>query len=107
MLLYANDMVFFSADPGNLVLMLQCMDATPEWFAMRVNAAETKVMLVSKGESRLSADVAISGGPIEKVDSFKYLGGDFDLERQLDNRGECPQGLGTGCLCPTFGRVAE
>jgi hypothetical protein len=30
MLLYANDMVFFSADPGNLVLMLQCMDATPE-----------------------------------------------------------------------------
>jgi hypothetical protein len=68
-------MVFFSADPGNLVLMLQCMDAATERFALRVNVAKTKVMSVGKGESRLSAVIAISGGPRKRVDSFKYLGG--------------------------------
>ncbi len=46
---------------------------------------KTKMMSVGKGESRLPADIAISEGPMERVDSFKYLGGDFDFERQLDS----------------------
>jgi len=50
LLLYADDMVLFSADPGNLVLMLQCTDAAVERFALRVNAAKTKVMSMGKGE---------------------------------------------------------
>jgi hypothetical protein len=79
LLLYVDNMVFFFADPGNLVLMLQCMDAAVERFALKVNATKTKVMSVGKGESRLPTDVAISGGPVERVDSFKYWG-DFDLE---------------------------
>ncbi|CAK9869750.1 unnamed protein product [Sphagnum jensenii] len=29
------------------------------------------------------------------------------IERQIDSRGECPQGPGTGCLCPVFDRVVE
>jgi hypothetical protein len=90
LLLYVDDMVFFFADPGNLVLMLQGMDVAAERFALRVNVAKTKVMSVGKGKSRLPAVVAISEGPIERVDNFKYLGGDFDLERQLDSRSECP-----------------
>jgi hypothetical protein len=53
------------------------MDAAVERFALRVNAVKTKVMSVGKGESRLLAVVAINGGPVEKVDSFKYLGGGF------------------------------
>ncbi len=77
LLLYADDMVLFFANPGNLVLMLQCMDAIAEWFALRVNDVKTKVMSVGKGESWLPTVVAISGGPVERVDSFKYLGGGF------------------------------
>lgn len=51
LLLCVNDMVFFFADPGNLVLMLQCMDAAIERFTLRVNVAKTKVMSVGKGKS--------------------------------------------------------
>jgi hypothetical protein len=61
------------------------MDVVAKRFAMRVNAMKTKMMSVGKGESRLPADIAISEGPMERVDSFKYLGGDFDFERQLDS----------------------
>ncbi|CAM6012358.1 unnamed protein product [Sphagnum balticum] len=36
--------------------------AQRKWFAMRINAIKTKVMLVGKGDSRLLATVTISGG---------------------------------------------
>jgi hypothetical protein len=98
LLLYADDMVFFSADPGNLVLMLQCMDATVERFAMRVNAAKTKVMSMGKGESRLPADVAISEGPVERVDSFKHLRGILTLNDSLIAEVNARRGRGLGAF---------
>jgi hypothetical protein len=51
LLLYANNMVLFSTNPKNMVLMLQCMDTVAKRFAMRINAAKTKVMSVGKGDS--------------------------------------------------------
>jgi hypothetical protein len=98
LLLYANDMVFFSADPGNLVLMLQCMDVTAEQFALRVNAVKTKVMSVGKGESRLPVVVAISGGLVEKVDSFKYLGGILTSNDSLTAEVNARRGRGLGAF---------
>ncbi len=66
------------------------MDRTARGFAMRINAKKTKVMLVGKGESRLSTNITISGGPMERVDSFKYLGGilvaNNNLEAEVDAR---------------------
>ncbi len=62
LLLYADDMVLFSTNSKNLVVMLQCMDTAKKWFAMKINAAKTKVILVGKGDSRLSAIITISGG---------------------------------------------
>jgi hypothetical protein len=62
LLLYANNMVLFSTNLKNLVLMLQCMDTIVERFAMRINAAQTKVMSVGKGDSWLPATVTINGG---------------------------------------------
>jgi hypothetical protein len=73
LLLYVDDMVLFSTNSKNLVLMLQCMDTT-KWFAMKINVAKTKVMLVGKGDSQLSAIVTINRGEVEQVGSFKYLG---------------------------------
>jgi hypothetical protein len=98
LLLYADDMVFFSADPDNLVLMLKCMDVAAKQFALRVNAAKTKVMSVGKGESRLLAVVAISGGPIEKVDSFKYLGGILTSNNSLTAEVNARRGRGLGAF---------
>ncbi len=98
LLLYADDMVFFSVDPGNLVLMLQCMDAAAERFALRVNAAKTKVMSVGKGESRLSTVVAISGGPVERVDNFKYLRGILTSNDSLTTEVNARMGRGLGAF---------
>ncbi len=98
LLLCADDMVFFSADPGNLVLMLQCMDAATEPFALRVNIAKTKVMSVGKGESRLPAVVAISGGLVERVDSFKYLGGILTSNDSLTAEVNAHRGWGLGAF---------
>lgn len=49
LLLYANDMVLFSTNLKNLVLMLQCMDTVAERFAMKINATKTMVMLMRRG----------------------------------------------------------
>jgi hypothetical protein len=65
LLLYVDDMVLFSTNPENLVLMLQCMDTVAERFAMRINAAKTKVMLMGKGDSWLPATATISKGHVE------------------------------------------
>jgi hypothetical protein len=75
MLLYADDMVLFSTNPENLVLMLQCMDTATERFAMKINATKTKAMLVGKGDSRLLANITINGGQVKQVNRLKYLGG--------------------------------
>jgi hypothetical protein len=64
-LFYVDNMVLFSTNLENLVLMLQCMDTTIKQFAMRVNAAKTKVMSVGKGDSWLSAIITIKGGQVE------------------------------------------
>jgi hypothetical protein len=42
---------------------------------MHINAEKTKVMSVGKGELWLPTNITISGGPVECVDNFKYLGG--------------------------------
>jgi hypothetical protein len=57
---------------------------------MKINVAKTKVMLVGKGDSQLSAIVTINGGEVEQVGSFKYLGGIFtsiaNLEAEVNAR---------------------
>lgn len=67
LLLYANNMVLFSTNLKNLVLMLQCMDTIAERFTMRINAAHAKVMSMGKGDSRLLAIVTINGGKVEQL----------------------------------------
>jgi hypothetical protein len=59
--------------------MLQCIDTIAEWFAMRINAAKTKVMSMGKGDSQLPTTIIINGGQVKQVGSFKYLGGYPDL----------------------------
>ncbi|CAK9861996.1 unnamed protein product [Sphagnum jensenii] len=81
-----------------LVLMLQCMDVVIEWFALRVNVTKTKVMSMGKGESRLPAVVAISEGPIKRVDSFKYLGGILTLNDSLTAEVNARRGGGLGAF---------
>lgn len=62
LLLYADNMLLFSTNPENMVLMLQCMDIVAKRFAMKINVAKTKVMSVGKGDPRLPTIVTISEG---------------------------------------------
>ncbi len=72
----ADDMVLFSTELENLVLMLKAMDNVVERFTMRINASK---MYVGKSMSKLPVDVTINNGPIELVDQFKYLEGFYHL----------------------------
>ncbi len=74
------------------------MDAATEPFALRVNIAKTKVMSVGKGESRLPTVVAISGGLVERVDSFKYLGGILTSNDSLTAEVNAHRGWGLGAF---------
>ncbi len=98
LLLYANDMVLFSTKPENLVLMLKAMDNVVERFTMHINASKTKIMYVGKGTSQLLVDVTISGGPVELVDQFKYLGGVLSFDTKLDAKVVARRGRGLGAF---------
>ncbi len=74
------------------------MDAAVERFAMRVNVAKTKVMSVGKGELWLPANVTISGGPVERVNSFKYLGGFLTSNDSLTGEVHAYRGRGLGAF---------
>jgi len=89
-LLYADDMVLFSADADKLVTMLKMVDFWAVQLAMRTNATKTKIMSVGRGAPELHAETSISGGPVGLVDSFKYLGGivnsQASLQEEVDAR---------------------
>jgi hypothetical protein len=98
LLFHPDDMVLFSTNPENLVLMLQCMDTVIERFAMKINARKTKVMLVGKGDSRLPTTVTITGGHVEQVGSFKYLGGILTSIANLEAEVNIRRGRGLGAF---------
>jgi hypothetical protein len=87
-------MVLFSTNPKNLVLMLQCMDTATERFAMRTNAAKTKVMSMGKGDSWLPATITINRGHVEQVGNFKYLGGILTSIANLEDNVNARRGRG-------------
>jgi hypothetical protein len=78
--------------------MLQCMDIDVERFTMRINATNTKVMLVGKGDSRLSTIVTISGGHVEQVGSYKYLGAILTSTTNLEADVNTHRGRGLGAF---------
>jgi hypothetical protein len=106
LLLYADDMVLFSTVPENLVLMLQRVDEAAERFAMRINATKTKVMSVGKGTSMLPENITISGGAVERVDRFKYLGGVVASNASAAAEINARRGRGLGAFA-SFSQVWE
>ena len=100
-LLYADDLVLLSQDPGELACMLQVMDKVAAGFGMCINASKTEIMSLkaaaaaaavaatppavpeaaaavaaAAGEADgLGAGVEISGGVVKQVAKFVYLGG--------------------------------
>jgi len=82
MLLYADDMVLMCRTLAGLQRFLSVLDAVCSSMGMAVNAAKTKVLSMSwAGEQSV---FHISGGSIEHVEQFKYLGSHVHSSGSLD-----------------------
>jgi hypothetical protein len=79
-LLYADDLVLLSHDPGELVQMLHVLDATCREFGLTINASKTELMSVCAGADHAQrvGDVQLSNGVAKCVEAFRYLGGMVD-----------------------------
>ena len=96
LLLYADDLALLSSDPAKLKLMLERMDETALKFGFRINASKTKVMSIGRtipngsDDSHPLAGIVLSGGPVEVVHQFRYLGSiicqDGSIEAEIGAR---------------------
>ena len=91
-LLYADDLVLMSHDPGELALMLKALDEVSASFGLRINAAKTEIQIEAKGRAADAEvqQVQLSGGLVGgSGGSFKYLGSWDDvagLEKEIRTR---------------------
>lgn len=73
-LLYADDMVLTCSSAAELKMFLQLLDAVCAECGLHINAAKTVVMSVDRRGSDPLPTITLSGGVVEQVQSFKYLG---------------------------------
>ena len=71
-LLYADDLVFCSESEEDLRARVGRFDEVCIRIGLRVNAAKSKVMVLS-GDEGLECEVCVDGIRLENVSEFKYL----------------------------------
>ena len=88
LLMYADDLTLMSNSPDGLKEMLLTMDAMAIKYGLRINASKTKVMTVGKDLSNDGVHplegICLSGGPVQVVSEFKYLGGILRSDGSMD-----------------------
>ena len=90
LLMYADDLTLLSSSSDGLKKMLLAMDTMTLKYGLRINASKTKVMSIGKyspadnhGVHPL-AHIHLSGGPVQIVHEFKYLGGLLSSDGSMD-----------------------
>ena len=97
LLMYADDLTLMSTSPDGLKEMLVTMDTMTLEYGLRINASKTKVMSIWKNLPNTKndgahplANIHLSGGPVQVVNEFKYLGGilqsDGSMEAEISAR---------------------
>ena len=84
-LLYADDTVLLTESAGD---MQKALDATVRYCElnkMSLNIEKTKYIIFSRGKVRKIDDITIYDTPIERVDSFCYLGIVFRYNNTFQN----------------------
>lgn len=84
LLLFADDMVLFSRDPMELQLFLDKLYIYSSEWGLKVNTSKTHICVF---ENRLTQNHRVwsyNGVPLEKVDSFCYLGMKFTYNGNLE-----------------------
>jgi Reverse transcriptase (RNA-dependent DNA polymerase) len=80
LLLYADDLVLMACSERELQLLLDCLSAFATSVKMSVNLGKTKIVMFRRGRKRLPIAVpwTYQGVVVEVVDSYKYLGLNFN-----------------------------
>jgi hypothetical protein len=74
MLLFADDTVLFSRNPGGLQIMLDQLHLYCIHSGINVNIDTTKIMVFQRGRANIQGQWFYNGNIIETVASFVYLG---------------------------------
>ena len=93
-MLYADDIILVSESQEGLQLHLQALDDFCTQRGLTVNLGKTKVMIFhTSGQIRRHTTFTLTGGQVEVVDSYVYLGitfastaGRFSMARAATNR---------------------
>ena len=92
-ILYADDMVLVSHCPAQLTRMLVILDEVACGMGLSINADKTKILLFDKSgalQQHFAAHpVVLSGGRVQVVDRFKYLGSWLCSSGTLDDEVGC------------------
>jgi hypothetical protein len=100
-LLYADDMVLLSSDAEELAVMLRTMDTVMAEMGMCINAAKTEIMVLDAAAGAGNAAAAavadpvtveISGGEVNQVSLFKYVGSMLEAGGGLETELGCRRG---------------
>ena len=73
-LLYADDTIILTESENDMQKALNAACQYCSNFNIRINCSKTKYMIFSRGKVRKSTVMFINNSPIERVDSFCYLG---------------------------------
>ena len=79
---YADDICLMTDDPARLQLLLETLQSYLQTKGLSINTAKTKLMMVASTYGPPPC-VTVSGGPLQWVDRFRYLGLLFDRSGDL------------------------
>ena len=77
LILFADDIVLFTTDPGSLQAQLDSLYHYSTKWGLKINANKTKVCCFEKRKQNAYPEFYINGEVIELVDNFTYLGLNF------------------------------
>lgn len=100
---YADDTAVIADSPEALQRLLNQLTAVGDRYGLRVNAAKTKILIISKTPEPL-ANITIYGKRIEVVEKFKYLGTwiSNNLDPEIEIRSRIEQARATFNVMRSF-----
>ena len=84
LLLFADDMVLFSKDPAELQLLLDKLHSYSCEWGLKVNTANTKILVFQKQRADIEFSWTYDGTNLETVETFCYLGMKFHYTGNLE-----------------------
>ena len=74
LILFADDVVLFTTDPGSLQSQIDSIYQYSERWSLKINISKTKLCDIEKRKLSNYPDIFVNSENIEHVDCFTYLG---------------------------------